>query len=420
MSAENNHNSKQTAGEKPLLVLAYSGGLDTSYCVLQLKQDYRVHTVTVDTGGFDAAELEALEERASALGAERHTTLLCADVYYASCLRYLIFGNALRGNVYPLSVSAERAIQVEAIARFALSAGADYVAHGSTGAGNDQVRFDMAFNSICPDIPIITPIRDAGVRREDAVAALRAAGDTSDWTRAPYSINKGLWGTSVGGHETLTSDQPLPEAAWPTPVSKTVPETLTLEFKQGEPFAIDGATFNTPAELISALQERTQPFGIGRDIHVGDSIVGLKGRVGFEAAAPLIILKAHHLLEKHVLTARQATIKERLAAEYAALLHEGHFGEQAMRNIEAFLTDSQKFVDGKVFVHCAPHRFELLGVESPHDLMRAEFGAYGEGGARFSGTDVRGFAKVASNAAAVFNHVHVDLLNSNAERHAND
>ncbi len=396
--------------DKPLLVLAFSGGLDTSYCLryfTAIKQ-YRVHTVIVDTGGFGADELRAVEETAMAHGAARHIVLEAARDYYEQCLRYLIFGNVLRANVYPLSVSAERAFQASAIARYARQVGADFLAHGSTGAGNDQVRFDMAFAVLLPGVPVLTPIRDQRVSRAEALAFLQRYDAAPAAQQAPYSINKGLWGSTVGGRETLTSDQYLPEEAFPTPVSSTNPLTLDVRFERGEPVALDGRHFPHATDLIRALNEIAQPFGIGRDIHVGDTIIGLKGRVGFEAAAAMIILKAHHALEKHTLSRRQTEAKDCLAAHYASMLHEGHFLEPAMRNIEVFLADTQRQVSGTVRIFCAPYRFHILGVKTAQDLMQPAFGHYGEMNDAWTGDDVRGFARIAANSTMIHFAVNSD------------
>ena len=392
---------------QPKVVLAFSGGLDTSFCVKYLAEDkgYEVHSVLVDTGGFSDEELQNIERNAYALGVKQHATIIKTSEYYNDCIKYLIFGNILKNNTYPLSVSAERIFQAVAVAEYAREIGASAIAHGSTGAGNDQVRFDMAFRIIVPDAEIITPIRDLKLSREAEIEYLTAKGVSRDWTKAAYSINKGLWGTSVGGRETLTSDQYLPESAWPTQISKTEPEKVTLEFEQGELTGINEEKFATSVEAIQKLAAIAQPFGIGRDIHVGDTIIGIKGRVGFEAAAPLIIIKAHHTLEKHVLTEQQLYWKEQLSNWYGSLLHKGQFVEPVMRNIEAFLTDTQSHVSGKVHVYLAPYRFHVEGISSPFDLMSAKFGSYGEMNNAWTGDDVRGFSKVASNQTMIYQKV---------------
>jgi argininosuccinate synthase len=388
------------------IVLAFSGGLDTSYCVKYFTaQGFTVHSVIVNTGGFSAKELQEIEERALKLGVAKHITLDETDKYYANCIKYLIFGNVLKNNTYPLSVSAERVFQSLAIARYAKEVQADYVAHGSTGAGNDQVRFDAAFNVLIPNIQILTPIRDNKLSREEEIEFLKQHGVEQDWTKALYSINKGLWGTTIGGKETLTSDQYLPESAFPTQLSKHDAEEVTLHFTKGELTGINGKTM-PPVQAIQYLADFAQPFAIGRDIHIGDTIIGIKGRVGFEAAAPLIIIKAHHTLEKHTLTKAQMALKEQAAAMYGTLLHEGQFLEPAMRNCETLLESTQSSVSGTVKVHCAPYRFHVVGIESPHDLMQAKFGKYGEMNNAWSGQDVRGFAKIVSNQAMMYNSVN--------------
>lgn len=390
------------------VVLAFSGGLDTSFCVKYLSEDrgMDVYSVLVDTGGFSDAELKAIEERAYSLGVKSHVTISKTDDYYQQCLKFLVFGNVLKNNTYPLSVSAERIFQAIAAAEYAREIGASAIAHGSTGAGNDQVRFDMAFRIIAPDAEVITPIRDLRLSREAEIEYLKAKGVDQEWHKAAYSINKGLWGTSVGGKETLTSDQFLPESAWPTQVTKTEPETITLVFQHGEIKEVAGEKFDNSVDAIRKITELAGPFGIGRDIHVGDTIIGIKGRVGFEAPAPLILIKAHHTLEKHVLGKWQLYWKEQLANWYGTMLHEGQFMDPVMRNIETFLADTQAHVSGKVHVLLAPYRFQVLGIESDHDLMSSAFGSYGEMNNAWTGDDVRGFSKVASNQVMIFEKIN--------------
>lgn len=389
------------------VLLAFSGGLDTTYCALWLReQGYDVHALTVQTGGFSESELRTIETHARSLGVASFAVADVTRRYYDTCLRYLIFGNVLKNSTYPLSVSAERIIQAIAVAEYAQEMGATAIAHGSTGAGNDQVRFDMVFQSMMPTAEIITPIRDQQLSREAEIEFLRARGVDMNFEKAAYSINKGLWGTSVGGRETLNSRQALPETAWPTPLTKTVPEQVSLGFEKGELVSINGQLFEHPSLAINHLQSIAQPFGIGRDIHVGDTIIGIKGRVGFEAAAPMVIIKAHHLLEKHTLTKWQLYWKDQLAAWYGNWLHEGQLLDPTMRNIEKFLTDSQQTVSGTVFVTLHPHRFALEGIESPHDLMSAKFGSYGEMNTGWTGDDVKGFAKIFGNQTAIFHQVN--------------
>lgn len=392
---------------KKKVVLAFSGGLDTSFCCIYLSKDrnLEVHSVIVNTGGFSEQELKQIEERAYSLGVTSHAVVDETLNYYESCIKYLIYGNVLKNATYPLSVSAERVSQATAIANYVKLIGADYVAHGSTGAGNDQVRFDMIFNIMIPGVEIITPIRDLKLSREAEIDYLNKHGVEYTAEKARYSINKGIWGTSVGGKETLTSNETLPEEAWPTQVSQTEPRKIELEFSQGELIGINGE-ISSPVKVIQKLQEIAQPYGIGRDIHVGDTIIGIKGRVGFEAAAPIIIIKAHHTLEKHTLTKWQLSWKDQLSSFYGNWLHEGQFHDPIMRNIEAFLTDTQKTVSGKVFVKLHPYRFEIIGIQSENDLMSNKFGSYGEMNNSWSGEDVKGFSKIFGNQTMIWHRVH--------------
>jgi argininosuccinate synthase len=385
------------------VVLAFSGGLDTSYCVKYLtdEKNMEVHSILVDTGGFSEEELVKIEERAVSLGVKSHRTVNVLDDYYQKCLKFLVFGNVLKNNTYPLSVSAERMFQALAVAEYARSIGAEAVAHGSTGAGNDQVRFDVVFRILVPEMEIITPIRDNRLSREAEIEYLKAKGVEQDWTKAAYSINKGIWGTSVGGKETLTSDQYLPESAFPTQLSQTEPQKIDLHFEKGELKGIDNQHFVNPVEAIRKLTEIASPFAIGRDIHVGDTIIGIKGRVGFEAPASLIIIKGHHALEKHVLTKWQLYWKEQLGNWYGTMVHEGQFLEPVARNIETFMTDTQQNVTGTVHLQLAPYRFYVLGITSDFDLMSSTFGSYGEMNNAWTGEDVRGFSKIISNQTVI-------------------
>jgi argininosuccinate synthase len=389
------------------IVLAYSGGLDTTYCAIYLSQqpDVEIHAVTVQTGGFSDEELNAIRERALSLGVASFEVIDVTRNYYEQCIRYLIYGNVLKNGTYPLSVSAERMVQAMSIAEAAKKLGADAIAHGSTGAGNDQVRFDMVFQSMLPGVEIITPIRDQRLSRAEEIEFLQKNGVEMSFEKAQYSINKGLWGTSVGGKETLTSHEYLPEQAWPTQVDSAEPRDLTLTFEKGELVAIDGQKFAHPVEAIQTLQAIAQPYGIGRDVHVGDTIIGIKGRVGFEAAAPIIIIKAHHLLEKHTLSKWQLYWKDQLSSWYGNWLHEGMMLDPTMRNIEKFLEDTQASVSGDVFITMHPHRFTLKGISSAYDLMSNKFGAYGEMNSGWTGADVRGFAKIFGNGVAIYNAV---------------
>ena len=392
---------------KKKVVLAFSGGLDTSYCVKYLRDDmgFDVHTITVNTGGFDDAEIRSIEDRAKSLGVVSHKTVNETRNYYDTVIRFLIYGNVLKNNTYPLSVSAERMSQALATANYAKEIKADAVAHGSTGAGNDQVRFDMILNILVPGIEIITPIRDLKLSREEEISYLKSKGVQMNFEKAMYSINKGLWGTSVGGKETLKSLGMLPEDAWPTQVTKNGSESIRLSFDQGELRKVNDKTFSHPTEAIQFIQTVAGPYGIGRDIHVGDTIIGIKGRVGFEAAAPMVVLKAHHALEKHVLTKWQLSWKDQLAQFYGNWLHEGQYLDPVMRDIEAFLVNSQQQVSGDVHLQLFPYRFQVTGIESPFDLMSSKFGKYGEMNVGWSGDDVKGFSKIFGNQTMIYHQV---------------
>ena len=392
--------------ENKKLVLAYSGGLDTSYCLMKLSQEgYEVHAISVNTGGFDAMEMEEMKTKALQMGAHTYQSINALDSFYEKVVKYLVFGNVLKNNTYPLSVSAERIVQAMEIVAYANKISANAIAHGSTGAGNDQVRFDLIFQVMAPDIEIITPIRDQQLSREAEIAYLKENGVVLSWEKAQYSINQGLWGTSVGGNETLTSNDSLPESAYPSQMEKQQAQKVTLHFEKGELVGIDEKMDN-PVNNITKLQDQAKKFGIGRDIHVGDTIIGIKGRVGFEAAAPLLIIKAHHLLEKHTLSKWQQFQKEQLGNFYGMLLHEGQYLDPVMRDLEAFLSNSQTTVSGKVFVTLHPYRFELNGIESDHDLMNAAFGSYGEENNGWSADDAKGFIKLLSNQNKIYQFVN--------------
>lgn len=400
------HNNMPSETTNKTVVLAYSGGLDTSFCLKYLQEKgYQVHTVLVNTGGFSDTELQAIATRAYELGSSQHTHLDIIEQYYQKAIKYLIYGNVLKNNTYPLSVSAERVFQALEIIRYAKKIGANAVAHGSTGAGNDQVRFDLIFQTIAPEIEIITPIRDLKLSRQQEVDYLQQNGVSYSWEKAQYSINKGIWGTSVGGKETLTSHLPLPDEAYPSALQKTEPEKVVLEFFKGEFIALNGEKAN-PAANIQKLENLASAFAIGRDIHVGDTIIGIKGRVGFEAAAPLIIIKAHHLLEKHVLGKWQQYWKEQLGNWYGMLFHEGQYLDPVMRNIEAFLTDTQQNVSGTVTVTLKPYHFTLDGIESEYDLMHTSFGQYGEMNNAWSADDAKGFIKILGNAQTIYSQIN--------------
>lgn len=399
------------------VVLGFSGGLDTSYCVKYLTEEkgYEVHSIIVNTGGFTDEELKQVETHAYNLGVASHKTVNAVKSYYDSIIKYLVYGNVLKNNTYPLSVSAERLSQALHIATYAEEIQADAVAHGSTGAGNDQVRFDMIFHVMIPGIEIITPIRDLQLSREAEIEYLKAKGVDMNFEKAAYSINKGLWGTSVGGKETLSSKGILPEAAWPTQLSNTGSEEVNLYFEKGELRNVNDLAFDHPSEAIQFLQKIAGPYAIGRDIHVGDTIIGIKGRVGFEAAAPMVILKAHHALEKHVLTKWQLNWKDQLSQFYGNWLHEGQILDPVMRDIESFLETTQRNVTGNVFVQLHPYRFEVIGIESPYDLMNSKFGKYGEMNTGFTGNDVRGFSRIFGNQTMMYHLVKEDVKESGLE-----
>jgi argininosuccinate synthase len=400
--------SKQDLPKGAKVVLGFSGGLDTTYCAKYFTDEkgYEVHSVIVNTGGFSEDELKRIEAHAYKLGVKTHTTIDAVKSYYDTIIKYLIFGNCLKNNTYPLSVSAERLSQALSIAEHTKKLNADAVAHGSTGAGNDQVRFDMIFNIMIPAVEIITPIRDMKLSREEEVTYLKRKGVEMNFEKSTYSINKGLWGTSVGGKETLNSKGLLPEAAWPTQVTKTGNEEVKLNFVKGELVGVNDKIFAHPTEAIQYLQNIAGAYGVGRDIHVGDTIIGIKGRVGFEAAAPMIILKAHHALEKHTLTKWQLNWKDQLALFYGNWLHEGQIMDPIMRDIEAFFTNSQQTVTGSVFVELQPYHFQIIGIESEFDLMSAKFGKYGEMNTGYTGDDVRGFSKIFGNQVSIYHKVN--------------
>ncbi|NLB27199.1 MAG: argininosuccinate synthase [Bacteroidales bacterium] len=386
------------------LVLAYSGGLDTSFCVKYLKEEkgYDVYTAIANTGGFSQSDLESIEKKAYSLGAKKHVTLDITQEYYQKCIRYMVYGNILRNNSYPVSVSSERVFQAIAIINYAKEIGAGYIAHGSTGAGNDQVRFDLTFQIMAPEIEIITPIRDMMLSREQEIEYLKKHGVEDDFKKLQYSLNQGIWGTSVGGKETLTSKLPLPDQAYPNQLKAEGERIVELGFAGGELNSIDNKSFVNVVEAIGTLESIASDYAIGRDIHVGDTIIGIKGRVGFQAAAPLIIIKAHHLLEKHTLTKWQAYWKEQLSNWYGMLLHEAMYFEPVMRNIESFLEDTQQNVNGKVYVKLIPYTFELQGIESENDLMNSGFGDYGETVKAWTAEDVKGFTKILANPLKVY------------------
>ena len=392
------------------LVLAYSGGLDTSYCAVHFSKDlgYEVHAVSVNTGGFSQVEINEIEKKAYQMGVKTYQNIDAIENYYQKVVKYLIYGNVLKNNTYPLSVSAERIIQAIEIIEYAKKVNADYIAHGSTGAGNDQVRFDLIFQALAPEIEIITPIRDQKLSRQQEIDYLQSKGIEMSWSKAKYSVNKGLWGTSVGGAETLTSHQALPEEAYPSQLEKEGSEKVTLTFSEGELMAVNGEQ-GLSQDVIEMLNILASKYAIGRDIHVGDTIVGIKGRVGFEAAAASIIIKAHHLLEKHTLTKWQLQHKDYLANWYGTHLHEGLYLDPVMRNLEAFLENSQQNVSGDVIVTLKPYHFTLDGIVSEHDLMKSDFGSYGEENKGWTADEAKGFIKIYGNQSKIYQNVNQSI-----------
>ncbi len=389
---------------KEKVVLAFSGGLDTSFCAKYLAEEkgYEVYTAVANTGGFDENELKSIEERAYRLGSKKHVALDVTKEYYEKSIKYMVFGNVLRNGTYPISVSSERIFQALAIIQYAKEIGADYVAHGSTGAGNDQVRFDLTFDVLAPNIKILTPTRDMVLTREYEINYLKEHGYEADFTKMEYSINKGLWGTSIGGKETLKSEQTLPESAYPSQLTAKGEEILTIDFVNGEINAVNGTVYTNKVKAIQEVEKIASKYAIGRDMHIGDTIIGIKGRVGFEAAGPMVIINAHKMLEKHTLTKWQQYWKDQLGNWYGMFLHEAQYLEPVMRDIEAFLESSQKNVTGKVIVKLQPYNYVLVGVESNFDLMKADFGEYGEVNKAWSADDVKGFTKILGNQMKIY------------------
>ncbi len=392
---------------KEKVLLAFSGGLDTSFCAKYLTEEkgYELYTAIANTGGFSPEELKKIEERAYLLGATKHFTLDVTQEYYEKSIKYMVYGNVLRNGTYPISVSSERIFQAIAIINCAKEIGVDYVAHGSTGAGNDQVRFDLTFEVLAPNIKILTPTRDMVLTREYEINYLKEHGYEADFKKMEYSINKGLWGTSIGGKETLKSEQTLPEEAYPSQMTATGEETLVLEFEKGEIAGVNGAKFANKVEAIQKIEEIVSKYAIGRDMHIGDTIIGIKGRVGFEAAAPMIIINAHKMLEKHTLTKWQQYWKDQLGNWYGMFLHESQYLEPVMRDMEAFLESSQQNVTGKVIVNLYPYRYVLVGVDSTFDLMKTDFGEYGEVNKAWTADDVKGFTKILGNQLKIYHNV---------------
>lgn len=394
-------------------VLAYSGGLDTTFCVKYLQQELglEVHTIFVNTGAFSHQEIEKIEKTALTLGVKEHRSVDVSETFYNEGLKYLLFGNVLKNDTYPLSVSAERVFQAKTVLDYALEIGAGSIAHGSTGAGNDQVRFDLIFQTLAPHIQIITPIRDLQLTRQEEIDYLRKNGVKIDGQKAQYSINEGLWGTSVGGAETLTSHLSLPESAWPNVLTKTEAETIEITFEKGEPVGLNGQSLN-PVDLIQQLEKIASAYAIGRDTHVGDTIIGIKGRVGFIAAAPLILIKAHQLLEKHTLTKWQIQLKKQQSEWYGTLFHEGQFMDPVMRDIEAMLSSSQQRVSGKVIVKLLPYRFELIGLESAFDLMQSKVANYGEDTKAWTAVEAKGFIKILATSGKLWHSLTPQTVES--------
>ncbi len=392
---------------KKKVVVAFSGGLDTSFAVKYLSEDlgYEVHTAIADTGGFSQQEIKKIEERAIALGAVSHKTLSIENDYYEKCIKYMVYGNILRNGTYPISVSSERTFQALALIEYAKQIGADAIAHGSTGAGNDQVRFDLTFKVLAPGMEIITPTRDMTLTREYEIEYLKKHGVEADFKKMEYSINKGLWGTSIGGKETLKSELTLPEEAYPSQVTEHTPEKLTIAFNEGQIHAVNGIVYENPVDAIREVEKLGAKFGIGRDMHIGDTIIGIKGRVGFEAAGALLIINAHKMLEKHTLTKWQTYWKDQVSNWYGMFLHEAQYLEPVMRDIEVMMESTQKNVTGTVELTLRPYSFQLVGVDSPYDLMKTDFGEYGEVNKAWTADDVKGFIAITANPLSIYANV---------------
>ena len=393
--------------EKTKLVLAFSGGLDTSFAAKYLSEDlgYEVHTAIANTGGFSKEDLARIEKRAYDLGVKSHVTLDITHEYYEKSIKYMVAGNILRNGTYPISVSSERIFQAIAIIEYAKSIGAKAIAHGSTGAGNDQVRFDLTFQILAPDIEIITPTRDMNLTRQYEIDYLKKHGIEADFKKLEYSINKGLWGTSIGGKETLHSEQTLPEEAYPSQVTASGVEHIKITFDRGEISAVNGEHFDDKIKAIRRVEALGSKYGIGRDMHIGDTIIGIKGRVGFEAAGPILIIAAHKMLEKHTLTKWQQYWKDQIGTWYGMFLHEAQYLEPVMRDMEAYLDSSQANVSGTVEIILRPYSYTLVGVDSPYDLMKTDFGEYGETVKAWTPDDVRGFTKILGNQMKIYHNV---------------
>ena len=395
---------------KKKVVVAFSGGLDTSYTVMKLAQEgWDVYAACANTGGFSAEQLKANEENAIKLGAVKYVTLDVTQEYYAKSLKYMIFGNVLRNNCYPISVSSERIFQAIAIARYAKEIGADAIAHGSTGAGNDQIRFDMTFLVMAPGVEIITLTRDKELSRKEEVDYLNEHGFFADFTKLKYSYNVGIWGTSICGGELLDLTQGLPEEAYLKHVTAEEPEAeLRITFEKGEIAAVNGEPFDDKVKAIQKIEEIGASYAIGRDCNVGDTIIGIKGRVGFEAAAPMLIIEAHRLLEKSTLSKWQQYWKDQVANWYGMFLHESQYLEPVMPDMEAFLSSSQRHVNGTAILKLRPYGFQTVGVDSPDDLTKSKLGEYGEMNHGWTADDAKGFIKVSSTPLRVFYGMHPD------------
>jgi len=388
---------------KSKVVLAFSGGLDTSYCVKYLSEEKKmdVYSVFINTGGFSLKECDAIRDMAYLLGVKEHKTIDISSLFYEKCIRYLIFGNVLKNHTYPLSVSSERVFQALSVIEQAKKISAEYIAHGSTGAGNDQIRFDMIFNVIAPDIKIIAPVRDKKLSRQDEIKYLISKGIELNWKESEYSINKGLWGSSIGGKETLGSDKNLPEYSYPTQLSETGECMISVKFHGGEPIQVNDKKFTDQIKAIKYIEKIAGKYAIGRGMHIGDTIIGIKGRVAFEAAAPMIIIKSHQSLEKHTLGKWQIYWKDQIANWYGMMLHEGQYMDPVMRDMEKFLENSQNKVSGKVLIKLRPYNFEICGIESENDLMNSEYASYGEMNHKWNAEDIKGFTKIMANQMSI-------------------